>query len=518
MNTYRRHFADRGTVALLGVLALWGLVPIALMMIHALHAHLRLTGADGIVGGDQLQYLAWARDAGSHGLASNLFDLQPSGHVFAQPLFSLSGALWRLGLPLTAAYWLWKPIAILVLVAGTAAWAGRLLADSLRARLAAVALALFFYTPAAALAAWAELGSAGSRTGLLTLAGEPFPAGELWGYLPSAITVGLMPLVLLGAERALNRGGAAPALIAAAAAALRVLASSLAGGGAVADPGGLTAWGRGRGWRQLGVVIVGAALPLVYYFVLSRTDPAWKLAAHNELVPHLPPGALLLGLGPPLALAGLGIRRPGTDPAERALLLWIPAALITYLFVNSFPSHALESLSLPLAVLMVRGWRRARWPALAGVAALAAVTLPGMAYEARSLHDVATSPIQQYYLSRSDARALDWVARQDPRSGVMARTIFGVGLPSQTGRAVWVGHEFWSRDYAVRMRAADSLFSGALRPPVARAFVLLSGVRLVFSDCGAGQNLRATLAPVSAAIHRFGCATVFVVKRGRGSV
>ncbi len=518
MITYRRHFADRGTVALLGVLALWGLVPIALMMIHALQAHLRLTGADGIVGGDQLQYLAWARDAGRHGLASNLFDLQPSGHVFAQPLFSLSGALWRLGLPLTAAYWLWKPIAILILVAGTAAWAARLLADSLRARLAAVALALFFYTPAAALAAWAELGSAGSRTGLLTLAGETFPAGELWGYLPSAITVGLMPLVLLGTERALNRGGTASALVAAAGAALVSWLHPWQGVVLLLILAGLTAWGRGRGWRKLGVVGLGAALPLVYYFVLSRSDPAWKLAAHNELVPHLPAGALLLGLGPPLALAGLGVRRPGADPAERALLLWIPAALITYLFVNSFPSHALESLSLPLAVLMVRGWRRARWPGLAGVAALAAVTLPGMAYEARSLHDVATSPIQQYYLSRSDARALDWVARQDPRAGVMARTIFGVGLPSQTGRAVWVGHEFWSRDYPVRMRAADSLFSGALKPPVARAFVLLSGVRLVFSDCGAGQNLRATLAPVSAAIHRFGCATVFVVKRGPRSV
>ncbi len=38
----------------------------------------------------------------------------------------------------------------------------------------------------------------------------------------------------------------------------------------------------------------------------------------------------------------------------------------------------------------------------------------------------------------------------------MARTMFAVGVPAETGRAVWVGHQFWSRDYAAR-RAARRL-------------------------------------------------------------
>ncbi|MGG7382776.1 hypothetical protein ACQ7B2_29880, partial [Escherichia coli] len=40
-----------------------------------------------------------------------------------------------------------------------------------------------------------------------------FPAAQLWGYLPAAISVGLMPLFLVGLER-LDRRSALPAVCA----------------------------------------------------------------------------------------------------------------------------------------------------------------------------------------------------------------------------------------------------------------------------------------------------------------
>ena len=37
-------------------------------------------------------------------------------------------------------------------------------------------------------------------------------------------------------------------------------------------------------------------------------------------------------------------------------------------------------------------------------------------------------------------------------------------FPSQTGRAVWVGHGYWSRDYPDRARRVDALFRGRMAP------------------------------------------------------
>jgi hypothetical protein len=509
---------------MLGALALWGLAPVLLMIVHALGAGQRLTGADGAIPADQLQYLAWIRDAGSHGLVSNLFDLAPSSHVYAQPMFILSGALWRIGLPLAAAYLLWKPIAVAVLFAGAAWWTKRLIPDSPGARVSALGLSLFLFTPIAWLVGWASIGSQTSQSNVLTVASEMFPAGVLWGYLPSAIAIGLMPVALLATERALRPGATNTrgALLLAGSAAL--LVSWLhPWQGAILELilVGLVVWGSGREWRAYAVPIAAAALPLAYYFLLPHLDSAWKLASHNEAVPRLPALALLAGLGPPALLAFAGVRAPGEDAIERALLLWVPASVVTYFVLSSFPSHGLESISLPLAVLAVRGWQRlarARLPAVVAALAVAAVTLPGMAYDVRAFRDIADAPGQLFYLTRSESHALNWIANHAPPGGVLAPASFALVVPSQTGRAVWVGHEFWSRDYFVRAQVADELFAGRLTPRVARAAVLLSGARLLASGCAERTNLVPVLAAVLASVHHFGCAVVYVVKRPRAAM
>ena len=57
-------------VALVVALGAWAAFPIVLLLVHAAQTHSTFTGADGLIGADgvlgadQLQYLAWARDAG----------------------------------------------------------------------------------------------------------------------------------------------------------------------------------------------------------------------------------------------------------------------------------------------------------------------------------------------------------------------------------------------------------------------------------------------------------------------
>ena len=525
--------ASRVELLLLVSLVAWGVFPLVALIAHAIRAHATLTGADGLIGADgvlgadQLQYLAWARDAGTHGLASDLFSLAPSGHVYLEPLFTITGVLWRLGVSLQLAYLLWKPVAAVALFVATLALAKRVFGDDLRARAAAVALSLFLYTPVTALVSWANLGAGPFRFQMYLLGYELLPANKLWGYVPSAFGLAMMPAVLLGTERALSAAGpiagapgrpdpvgtGRPLALATLAALLASLLHPWQGVTLLVILTGLALWQRLRGWLVLLAPAVGAGLPLLYYFVLSRSDPGWRLAAHNEVIARLPALVLLAGLGPLALIAAFGVRRPGAVVIERALLLWIAGCFVTYFTVNSFAPHALQGLSLPFAVLAVRGWRRLRLPAVLGALAISLVTLPGLAYDARKFINVARGHPVQYYLTSSDARALAWVSDRAPGGGVLAPTPFAAVVPSQTGRAVWVGHGYWSRDYAARARMVDSLFATRLQGASARSFVHGTGATVLISDCAHRANLTGRLHPLLASVHRFGCARVYVLRR-----
>jgi hypothetical protein len=506
--------------ALLAALAAWGLFPLVLLLVHAGRAHAQFTGADGLIGADgvlgadQLQYLAWARDAGAHGLASDLFSLAPSGHVYLEPIFTIVGGLHRIGLSLALAYQLFKPVAIVALLLGAVAWARRIFADQRAARAAVVVLSLFLFTPLAALFSWTQLGGGSFRFSLYLLADELLAADKLWGYVPSAFALALVPVALLAVERALvsDRGGR-PALVAALTALVASWLHPWQGITLIVIFGGLFVLQRGRHWIALGVAALGAALPLGYYALLSHTDPAWQLAARYEIIPRLPALVLLAGLGPLALIAALGVRRPRGDVIEQVVLLWIAACLITYLVNDAFAPHALQGLSLPLAVLIVRGGQRLRLPWPVGMLVIGLLTVPGLAYVARKMVNTARNEkLVQYYLPHPDARALSWVAHRAPAGGVLAPTPFALVVPAQTGRAVWVGHGYWSRDYFARARRVNALFRGRMAPARARSFVTSTGAALLVADCRHRANLTKPLGPLIGAVHRFGCARVYVLR------
>ena len=61
-------------------------------------------------------------------LIANLYDLAPGPRSFLHPGAAPLGRAHALGLGTTAAYLVWKPVAVLALWAGAVAWAGRFLA------------------------------------------------------------------------------------------------------------------------------------------------------------------------------------------------------------------------------------------------------------------------------------------------------------------------------------------------------------------------------------------------------
>ncbi len=107
---------------LLALLTVVALAPLALVALYVSRHGGVLTGVNGGDYYDQFQYLAWTRDAGANGLASNLWVIGSTPHDYLQPMYLISGFLWRIGLGFQLAYLIWKPVAILMVFLGFAAY------------------------------------------------------------------------------------------------------------------------------------------------------------------------------------------------------------------------------------------------------------------------------------------------------------------------------------------------------------------------------------------------------------
>jgi hypothetical protein len=87
-------------------------------------------------------------------------------------------------------------------------------------------------------------------------------------------------------------------------------------------------------------------------------------------------------------------------------------------------------------------------------------------------------------------------------------------VPAHTGRAVWVGHSYWTPDFDRRALAVQQLFGATLTPAAAQSLVnavRARGARLLVADCAHPADLTALLGARLRSVHRFGCAAVYVL-------
>lgn len=525
----------RGDVATFGVLTIWTFAPLVAIAVYVAVNGGILTGPNGVDFFDQFQYLAWIRDEGSHLLASDLWVIGGTPHDYVQPMYLVSGVLWRLGLSLPLAYLIWKPVALVVLFVGFAAYGRRMLRDRWAAT-AAVTLALFYESPASALANWTGHLSSVHRLQLILTTDDATSALNLWGFDHAAIAIGLMPVFLLGSERLLSGAEAA--------------ARTDRGRTAVVAIAGLlvawlhpwqavtllaivaTVWLRRPSRRRLAVLVVpvgATVLPLIYGVALSRFDPWWS-SFQSQLTGAgtEPLWALLASFAPLIVFAAAGCRRPRGD-GEFMLLLWPAAAAGVYLLIPQFPPHALAGVTLPLGVLAVRGWSRLRAalrapPRLAqglAVAAIAIGCVPAAVLHAQgvgeSLQNTLTGALDRQLFSLTDdqASALAYLDRTPRRGGVLAPWYVSMAVPGLTGRAVYAGHPAWQPH--INVPTASAFFDPALRDPTGalrRAILIRSGARFVLADCQLAAELTRQLAPLARPVRQFGCMTVFETASG----
>ena len=220
---------------------------------------------------DQMQYLAWIRDASHHLLASNLFVLRNTPADYFQPAIVISGGLSALG------------VAAVAVTAAVEAGGGARRSSSPCAHYAHRSLERAVAAPRGALTLALFFGSFTIIYGSVSVIGDMFPGFLSWGYVFGLIALAAMVGALLCYDA--RASGGAGRVGAWAARRIRELVASLARRAADRDrrrrgaaaghqaPDDPTA---DRAARCSPSVLT--ALPLLYYVLLGRTDLSWALA------------------------------------------------------------------------------------------------------------------------------------------------------------------------------------------------------------------------------------------------
>lgn len=510
----RLDWVESALLGLFGLLSLW---VIAVDIASAAGNSLVWTRTDGVYITDQAQYLAWIVSASHHGLISNMFVLHGTPADYLQPGVLISGALAAAGVAPYLALLLWKPVAVVAIFMAVRAYVHRLLPGR-GARRAAIAMALFF-------------GALSVVYGSVSVVGDMSLGFLNWGYPFAVLSVAAMVGGLACYETALRTGRLrwAPPLLGAVASLLHpwqgeMFVACVVGGelwrAAVARPRWrlerrrvvLLAWTLG---------VTGAAL--VYYAILGLTDPNWSAArvASKHAFPLSPILLALVPLAVPAAFAYRVRPRSFLAAATRA---WAVAALAIYFLsgtgLGATPLHAFVGISVPLAALAVEGvlawrrWWRLSHRTLLGTAAVALVIVPGTAYDLHTGKSLAAPAYNNAnFITRDEQRALHYLATDRRPGGVLTRSYLGNIVPAETGRNTYMGDCLWSQPNCYwRSKSSKDLILGAMSPATARAFVAGSRARFVLADCWASPLLASELRPLTASVHRFGCAAVYTLQ------
>ena len=467
------------------------------------------TGTDGFYIVDQMQYLAWIQSASHHLLSSNLFVLRPTPSDYFQPAVAISGVVAALGVAPWLSLLLWKPVAVVGIFLAMRAFVHRSL-DGRFARNAALTLGLLF-------------ASFSIIYGSFGIVGDLMPDWLSWGYPFGLMALALIIVALLKYDRARGAGRLVlmPGLLGAVASTLHPWQGELM----VLILGGaeLIRWRDlwlDRRTLTLPLVTIGlTALPLLYYLVLGHVDLSWGYA--RQASKHeFPFAAIALGAAPLAIVALLGYRRPARNFLDLMTRLWPLAAIVIYFLsataLSATPLHAFDGITLPLAVLAVRGVREAggaRLPRarLIGGIVIALGTIPVNAYALIIAHTYAGPTTDNAnFITRDERDALAYLDRDRDQGGVLTQFYLGEAVPARTGRHTFVGDCLWSEPQCMpRSLSADALFAGTLSPSAAQSFVRRTGARFVLFSCAKHADLEVELAPLIASVRHFGCAEVY---------
>jgi hypothetical protein len=508
----RRGGLDRFELSVLGAFAAVSVFVLVLDLWRVVFEGAVWTGTDGVYIVDQMQYLAWIREASHHLLVSNLFVLRDTPADYFQPAVVISGGLTALGIPASVSLLFWKPVAVVAFFFAVRAYARRSVTGTWPRRTVLV-LALFYGSFTLVYGNWSVLG-------------DLFPGFLSWGYVFGLMALAAMVWALVAYDdaRRARRRLWLPGALGALASLLHPWNGELLIALVVAAEVVMLAQRRyGRDQLRLtAAALTGTGLPLIYYAILGKTDLNWKLAqlASKHTFSFW---SIALAVAPLLVPAIVAYRTRPTTFLAAATRLWPVAAFGIFLLsgtsLGATPLHAFQGITIPLAVLAVEGlqllgWRRLRHPVLIGAAGVALFTIPATVKELSIAHSLAApTPENANFINRDERSALKYLAHDKDPGSVMTRSYLGAAVPGKTGRRTYIGDCLWSEPQCLDLTwNAQALFDGQLSTAVSRRFILSSGVRFVLADCETTADLPKLLGPIIRSARGFGCAAVYEVE------
>jgi hypothetical protein len=269
------------------------------------------------------------------------------------------------------------------------------------------------------------------------------------------------------------------------------------------------------------LTIALTALPLAYYVLLGRIDPAWRFAQAASKHTY-PLSSIVLELAPLLLPTLLAYRSRPKTFLSAVSMVWPVAAFALFGLsttqVAATPVHAFQGITIPLSLLAVRGirdlgLRRLPYSAVIGCVLVAAFTIPTTYWQlANASRMVTPRPTDTRFILNDEHRALQYLARDPLPGGVITRVYLGELVPAETGRHTFVGDCLWSQPHCpARLVSVRRLFTGKMTPAAARKFVVSTHARFLLADCRPTARLDKLLPGIVVAVHRFGCATVYQV-------
>ena len=521
---------------LVAVFAVASFAPFGLNVVEAAANNRVFLGAASSSAQDSMQYLAWATDAGHHGLIANLYGFDNGGHVFFHPIWLVTGLLHvDAGVSYPLLLGLWQAVALVLLIIVFRRYAQLVLGNDGRARAIALMLAMFLVSPFFLFVVYLQFKVNGAHwIGLLT--GESYAVQWISGYFPIALTVTAMIGYLIAVEQLMSTldrptlgaellqpAGLAAAALGATAGFLHPWQGAELAGLTV----GLVIWDRRLTRRTVRLLLplAGIALSLLYYLILPKIDAGWATSSRGP-GPHgagIPLLGWLTTFGPAVLASVPGWRTRATSHRQRLLRLWLIAVLITFVAAPTGKFQAFAGVSVPLALLTVQGWRQVlekrslggcnprvlRFLVTAGVVVLVFGAAPATTWLLIK-HRLGSRTVAQ--LDRPEAAALDYLARQ-PRGGVLSTAKVGIWVPALTDDSAYVGHSVWTPHPTRRAAYVSRLFDYPGKRPLgltaALALIEQPGARYVLEPCGARANLWPLLEPRGYSRHVFGCATVY---------
>lgn len=203
-----------------------------------------------------------------------------------------------------------------------------------------------------------------------------------------------------------------------------------------------------------GALVAVSALPFAIYslWATSAANPVFHAWYGQNVTLSPPVWAYVIGFGPLLLLAAVGIAgtRERLNAGDVFLLAWLVAGALALYAPLSVQRRFSMGLIVPLAIYAGRGlWRillpglGVRWRTAVEVAVFTlilpstvfALLLPMLA----SLDQMATDNGGPYYISRSEERAMQWLAQNQSGGLVLASPSTSLFLPAY-GQRVVCGH------------------------------------------------------------------------------